>query len=113
MVAAIDNGGTGSAPLVGPDTVHVGVPFPVSFTTFGGACDQPDGSDITTSGLFADVTPYDVLPPPEAVCIALLRASPRSTVVTFTDPGDGVVRVHGRRLGDGNVTLFHTVVVRP
>jgi hypothetical protein len=113
VVVIIDNGGTGIAPLVMPDTVHVGVPFLVTVTTFGGACDHADGSDVSTSGLFADVTPYDLLPPPETICIAVLRASPRSIELTFAAPGTGVVRIHGRRFGGGDVTLQRGVVVRP
>src|ERR1043166_2423034 len=113
VVAAIENGGTGTAPVVLPDTVRVGVPFLVTVTTFGGACDHPDGAEISTSGLFADLTPYDLLPPPETICIAILRASPRSMELTLAVPGTGVVRVHGRRLGGGDVTLVGRGVVRP
>ncbi len=113
VVAILENGGTGIAPVVMPDTVYVGVPFLATVTTFGGACDHPDGSDVLTRGLFADVTPYVVLPPPETICIALLRASPQSTEVTFAAPGTGVVRVHGRRFDGSAVTLQGVVVVRP
>ena len=113
VVGIIDNGGTGIAPLVVPDTVYVGVPFLATVTTFGGACDQPDGSDVSTSGLLADITPYDLLPPPETICIAVLRTSPRSTELIFAAPGTGVVRLHGRRFGGGDVTLQRVVVVRP
>ena len=113
VVGIIDNGGTGIAPLVVPDTVHVGVPFLVTVTTFGGACDHPDGSDVSTNGLLADVTPYELLPPPETICIALLRASPQSIELTFATPGDGVVRVHGRTFRGGDLTLARTIVVRP
>src|SRR5437660_12822436 len=113
VVAVLDNGGTGIAPVVMPDTVNVGVPFLATVTTFGGACDHPDGSDVSTRGLLADVTPYDLLPPPETICIALLRASPRSIALTFTAPGTGVVRLHGRSFGGGDVTLQRVVVIRP
>jgi hypothetical protein len=113
VVGIIDNGGTGIAPLIVPDTVYVGVPFLATVTTFGGACDHPDGSDVSTRGLLADVTPYDLLPPPETICIAILRASPRSIELTFATPGAGVVRVHGRRFDGGDVTLQRAVVVRP
>jgi len=113
VVAILENGGTGIAPVVMPDTVYVGVPFLATVTTFGGACDHPDGSDVLTRGLVADVTPYVVLPPPETICIALLRASPQSTEVTFAAPGTGVVRVHGRRFDGSAVTLQGVVVVRP
>jgi hypothetical protein len=96
-----------------PDTAYVGVPFLATVTTFGGACDHPDGSDVSTSGLLADVTPYVLLPLPETICIALLRASPQSSQVTFAAPGTGVVRVHGRRFDGSAVTLQGVVVVRP
>jgi hypothetical protein len=79
----------------------------------GGACDQVDGTDVRTTGLLADVTPYDLLPPPGTVCIAILRASPRSVQFTFAAPGTGVVRLHGRRFGGADVTLQGSVVVRP
>ena len=113
VVAILDNGGTGSGLFVVPDTAYVGVPFLATVTTFGGACDQPDGSDVSTRRLLADVTPYVLLPPPETICIALLRASPQSTEVTFAAPGTGVVRVHGRRFDGSAVTLQRQVVVRP
>ena len=113
VIAVLDNGGTGIAPVVMPDTVNVGVPFLATVTTFGGACDHPDGSDVLTSGLLADVTPYVLLPPPKTICIALLRASPQSTQVTFAAPGTGVVRVHGRRFDGSAVTLQGVVVIRP
>ena len=96
-----------------PDTVYVGVPFLATVTTFGGACDHPDGSDVSTTGLLADVTPFDLLPPPETICIALLRASPRSIELTFAAPGTGVVRLHGRSFGGRDVTLQHVVMVHP
>src|SRR5438105_8715895 len=92
VVGIIDNGGTGITPLVVPDTVYVQVPFLATVTTFGGACDHPDGADVSTRGLLTDVTPYDLLPSPETICIALLRASPRSIALTFAAPGTGVVR---------------------
>src|SRR5437763_9345764 len=104
VVGIIDNGGTGIAPLVVPDTVYVQVPFVVTVTTFGGACDHPDGSDVSTSGLLADVTPYDLLPPPETICIGLLRASPRSIPVpgagnvTAIDRGDARSEEHTSEL---------------
>ena len=113
VVAILDNGGTGIAPVVMPDTVYVGVPFLATVTTFGGACDHPDGSDLSTSGLLADVTPYVLLPPPETICIAVLRASSQSTEVTFAAPGAGVVRVHGRRFDGSAMTLQSLVVVHP
>ena len=113
VVGVIDNGGTGFAPLVVPDTVYARVPFLATVTTFGSACDHPDGSDVSTSGLLADVTPYDLLPPPETICIALLRASPRSIALTFAAPGTGVVRLHGRSFSGGALTLQRVVVVRP
>ncbi len=113
VVGIIDNGGTGIDPLVMLDTVYVGVPFVATVTTFGSACDTPDGTDVQTTALVADVTPYDLLPPAGTVCIAVLRASPRPVQVTFAAAGAAIVRLHGRRFGGGDLTLSRSVVVRP
>ena len=111
VIGLIDNGG-GALPIIVPDTVYVGVPFAATVTTFGGGCDQPDGADVQTSGLAADITPYDLLPAPGTICILILRTLPRSVELTFNVPGPGVVRVHGRS-PNGNVTIQGSVTVRP
>ena len=111
VIGLIDNGG-GAFPLILPDSAYVGVPFAVTVTTFGGGCDRADGAEVRTSGLLADITPYDLLPAPGTICIAILRTLPRSVELTFMTPGSGVVRVHGRG-PNGNVTLQRSVTVRP
>ena len=113
VVGIIDNGGTGIDPLVMPDTVYIGAPFVATVTTFGSACDTPDGMDVQTTALVADVTPYDLLPPTGTVCIAILRASPRPVQLTFATAGAAVVRLHGRRYSGGDLTLTRSVVVQP
>src|SRR5690348_4723204 len=70
-VIGVIDAGAGLSPLTLPDTVHAGMPFAITVTTFGGACDQADGADVQTSDLSADVTPYDLLPPPSTVCIQI------------------------------------------
>ena len=112
-VIGVIESGTGVQPLLLPDTVAAGASFAVTVTAFGGACDQDDGTDVTTTGLIADVTPYVLLPPPETICIAVLRASPRSVALTFATPGTGVVRLHGRRFDGTPVTIAGSLVVRP
>ena len=113
VIGVIENGNSGIQPLLLPDTVAAGASFAVTVTTFGGACDHDDGTDVTTAGLMADVTPYVLLPPPGTICIAVLVASPRSVTLTFANPGTGIVRVHGRRFDGAVVTLQGSVVVRP
>ena len=113
VVAVIDNGGTGGNPLGAPDTVAVGVAFLATVTTFGGACDKPDGTDVQNTGSVVDVTPYILLPPSGTICIALLVARSRDVPLTFTAPGTGVIRLHGRRFGPGDLTVIRTVVVKP
>lgn len=113
VIGVIENGNTGIQPPLLPDTVAAGTSFAVTVTTFGGACDRADGTDVTTTGSMADITPYVLLPPRETNCIALLVTSPRSVTLTFATPGTGIVRVHGRRFDGTVVTLQGSVVVRP
>ena len=113
VIGVIDNGSTGGSPLGAPDTVAVGVPFVATVMTFGSACDKPDGTDVQTTGSIADVTPYILLPPPGTLCIALLVARSREVLLTFAVPGTGVIRLHGRRFGPGDLTVIRTVVVKP
>src|SRR5438046_10241059 len=71
VVGIIDNGGTAIAPLVVPDTVYVQVPFVGTVTTLGGACDHPDGSGVSTSGVRADGTRHGPCPATDTIRLGL------------------------------------------
>jgi len=111
VVGLLDAGAGSVAPSL-PDTAHAGVPFDITITTFGGACDQPDRADVRTNGLVADVTPYDRLPPPGTNCISILHDLPRPVSLVFSLPGLGQVRVHGRGAA-GDITLVGSITVVP
>jgi len=111
VVGLLDAGAGSVAPSL-PDTAHAGVPFDITITTFGGGCYQPDGADIRTNGLVADITPYDRLPPPGTNCISILHDLPRSVSLVFSLPGLGQVRVHGRG-ATGDITLVGSITVVP
>jgi hypothetical protein len=114
VVGVIDNGNGSVDPPSLPDTVQTGVAFSATFFTFGGACQRPDGADVRTAGLVEDVTPYDLLSPPETICIDVLVAYPRSVTLTFATPGSGLVRLHGRDFNSGApLTVQRGVTVRP
>lgn len=111
VIGVIDDG-RGTFPAILPDTAHVGISFTVTVVTLGGGCDQADGAQVQTTGLVADVTPYDLVPPPGTNCISILRTLPRQIELIFGSAGNGVVRVHGRG-PNGLETLQGTVTVRP
>ena len=111
VVGTIDNGASFD-PLSLPDTVAVGVPFTATVSTLRGACTRPDGADVHVAGLLADITLFDLLPPAETVCIAVLVGAPRSLVLTFATPGPALVRLHGRG-PNGDLTVEHSITVRP
>jgi len=86
-----------------PAEVVVGEPFTATITTVGGSsCWEPDGATIELDPALAEMTPWDLnrLSPenPEIVCTGALEALPREVTLRFTEPGDAVIRVLGRRV---------------
>ena len=86
-----------------PDEVVAGEPFTATITTVGAnGCWEADGATIELDPSLAEVTPWDLnrLSPenPELVCTAALEALPREVTLRFTEPGDAVIRVLGRRV---------------
>jgi hypothetical protein len=111
-IGLIEPGGSFDA-LVVPDTVRAGIPFTITVWTFGTPCVRPDGVAAQVSGLVASVTPYVVEPPSDAICPAVLQASPRTVTLAFDTPGAATVRLHGRGLSAPMRTLEETAVVAP
>jgi hypothetical protein len=112
IVGLIDNGGLPIDPLLLPDTVEARAPFTATVSTFGSSCFRPDGADVRTTDLLADITPYDLVPPPESFCTADFRALPRPVTLSFATPGSGLIRLHGRGF-NGDLTVQRSVTVRP
>jgi len=112
-IVGVIESGDGLLPLpILPDTVQAGVPFTATVSTFGSPCTRPDGTDVQTTGLVADLIPYDLLPPPETVCEASITAFPRSVTLIFTTQGAGLVRLHGSDFKGRPVTQQRPVTVR-
>ncbi len=112
MVGIIDNGGA-TQTLVAPDTVHAGVAFTATVTTFGSACRLADGAQVRVSGSTAEITPYDLTPPGGTMCIAVEVAMPRSVSVTLSFAGTATLRVRGRNFDRAEITKERTIVVLP
>jgi hypothetical protein len=107
-----------SCALEAPDSVYAGTPFQIVVRTSGpGGCWQPDGADVSLSGLAAEVVPYDRVVGPN--CLDVSRLLSRTLSLTFEEPGEALIRVTGRVLilGDGTEEELigshdHVVVVR-
>lgn len=117
-VAAPSNlaGGSGGAPRPGvsaPDTVQAGTPFPVLVTTVGPTvCWVASGGQVEMQPGVALVTPFDYTPEDHwTACGDALLELPRTVTVTFSQAGDAVLRVQGRRVVGGNFQAEERVVL--
>lgn len=107
--------------IAAPDTVRAGDPFDAVVTTIGPrSCWRALGAEVELRAALARVTPYDFTPETsESVCGDAQVRLARTVRLRFTQPGEGVVRVvgrkvEGRRLRETQrVTVEKRVVVRP
>jgi hypothetical protein len=108
-------GDTSSVSL--PVSSHVGVPFSLTVTSFGGGCIAHGGVEFTLRGLDAEVQPYRyeaVRLPPNMACTMELRIYHDTVSLEFDEPGDARVRVVGmRRPGDTPYIIEHHLTVLP
>jgi hypothetical protein len=108
--------------LEAPDTVVAGQPFEVLVRTYGSnGCWREAGSAVEGSGLTRTVTPYDRNPAAEdrtIACPDVVVRLPRTARLTFSEPGEAVLRVLGRRMVGGEAPddelaeIEHRMVVR-
>lgn len=110
--------GRDTSRIIAPDTVTRGVPFEVSFVTFGGGCTRSAvRTDLTIRGTDADIRPYDRTVRSD-VCTSDLLFIPHVTQVHFDAPGTAVLHVIGQQYGtspggrNGPAELFRLVIVR-
>ena len=105
-----------------PDTVRVLEPFAVTVTTFGsGGCTEAAGALVNkVSPLMVSVTPRDrqFIPGPGEACTGDIRFLHRSVILTFGQPGTGIIRIEGVSLSSVSgertpLTVEQTVVVLP
>lgn len=106
-----------------PDTVQAGVDFNARIATVGlGACYEAAGAETELSANLAVVTPFDRVKgsedEDELVCTLAAVTLPRTVRLRFSEPGEAVVRVKGRKIIGGDVrnatetVLERRIVVR-
>jgi hypothetical protein len=80
-----------------PDTVERGRPFTVTVTTFAGGCRRESaGTEVSVSGMRAEVRPYHSLVR-SPVCTDDLLYMPHTARIRFDRPGIAIVRITGTR----------------
>ena len=106
----------GDAPKVTiPAEGRRGQPIPVSIATYGGGCIQQGDTEVSATSSSAEIRPFDIFPPPDAVCTADLRMIPHQVTVSFPLAGTATIRVHGVRVSagtKGRIRVEPIVVVR-
>lgn len=86
-----------AAPITLPGTVSRGAQFSVTVTTLEGGCVRRAArTDVTTSGLLAEITPYNVRYV-SVICTSDPVAIPHTARIRFTEPGTATVRIRGVR----------------
>jgi hypothetical protein len=87
--------------IVAPDKVRVGQEFTVSVTTIGGGCDEEGDNGVIVGNAAASIHVYDfsAANQPNAVCPAIVKQFRHDVPLSFTEPGQAVIRVWGRRTG--------------
>ncbi len=110
--------GRDTSRIIAPDTVTRGIPFDVSFVTFGGGCTRSAvRTDLTTKGSDAEIRPYDRTVR-SGVCTSDLLFLQHVTQVRFDAPGTAVLHVIGQQYGaspggvNGPAELLRLVTVR-
>ena len=95
-------------------TVRVGEVTTLRFTSFGGGCIRRDETEVTVSGLRADIRPRRSELPPNTVCTAELRIDQNVAELRFSESGRARVRIVGlARPGDRPFVLERDLLVTP
>ncbi len=99
--------------VTAPDTVAAGTPFPVVVTTVGPTvCWVAAGAQVEMQPGLAAITPLDYTPEDDwTACGDSLLELARTVSVTFPQPGEAVLRVHGRRVVGANFQAEERVVL--
>lgn len=98
-----------------PDTVTAGAAFEVRVTTYGGGCMQKGETDVYVRGRTAEIRPYDYEPTDSGqTCPAILVLYNHTATVTFAEPGEATVRIHGWKKPENTfLTVSRSTIVRP
>ena len=84
--------------IAAPDTVVRGIPFEVSFHTFGGGCESQGGTEVNVNGAEAEVRPFDHSSGASA-CTDILKFLPHSASLSFGSAGTAIIRLIGQQRG--------------
>ena len=98
-----------------PASVQAGQPFTVVVTTWGGSCRRLDLPEVSTSGLRADVTVYEMYPL-DGPCDRAVRLMEHRVELRLARQGTATVYIRGigldRENGAAPTALQHTVTVQ-
>jgi hypothetical protein len=87
----------------------------VEVTTYGGGCHSKGETEVSRSGMTADVVPYDYTAPPGTVCTQQLLSFRHTAAIDFPGSGTATIRVRGidrRTKSAQNMTGSQIVVER-
>ena len=87
--------------LTAPETVKAGEEFKVTISTFGSGCEREGDTSVVVTSTGASVMVYDftAATSPEVVCTQELKRLNHTATLQFTEPGEMLIRVWGRRVG--------------
>jgi hypothetical protein len=95
-------------------STRIGEVTTVRFTSFGGGCIRHDTTEVTVSGVIAEVRPYRRELPPNTVCTSELRIDQNVAELRFAEPGEARVRIVGlARPGDRPYVVERDLLVTP
>ena len=85
-------------PVLAPSFVNVGERFTVTITTTGSGCDRLGDTGILMGERDATLMVYDYTSAnrPGVACTMIFKHLKREIPLTFTQPGEAVIRVWGR-----------------
>lgn len=98
----IDNGRERTSDVISaPATVRAGEGFEVTITTFGGGCEREGETSVILTGSGATLMVYDFTTAthPGVVCTMIFKRLPHRVTLNFSEPGEKIIRVWGRRVG--------------
>ncbi len=99
-----------------PDTAQVGVTTTVTVNTVGGTCTQQGDTEVSVTGLTAEIRPFDLafrVRPANVVCSTSATYFPHRARVTFSSTGTATIRVIGLEgFDDSTAVVERQMVVR-
>jgi hypothetical protein len=99
-----------------PETASVSTPFDITVRTYGDGCIDEGDTEVSVSGLTADIRPFDhfvTYLPARYACPDILHFYTHRAAIQFDQAGIATITVHGRiRPGDGAIAVQRSVHVQ-